>query len=41
MKRETVTLDADSQESADGDDDADDDEDNFFDDNIFTSLLDE
>lgn len=42
MKRETPALDADSEESAaDIDDDADGDEDDFFDDNIFTSLLDE
>ena len=42
MKRETLTLDADSEESADDiDDDVEGDEDDFFDDNIFTSLLDE
>lgn len=41
MKRETLTLDADSEESDDIDDGVDVDEDDFFDDNIFTSLLDD
>lgn len=42
MKRETPALGANSEESVDGiDDDVDGDEDEFFDDNIFTSLLDE
>ena len=38
--RETVALDADSEDS-DGMDDDDADGDDFFDDNIFTSLLDD
>ena len=41
MKRETLTLDADSEDSDDIDDGVDVDEDDFFDDNIFTSLLDD
>lgn len=43
MKRETPALDIDSEEGADDIDDdiTDGDEDDFFDDNIFTSLLDE